>query len=38
VQVPDPVALQNTEDFIEQYAGAPKLPGKARMKAETTDA
>jgi myo-inositol-1-phosphate synthase len=34
VQVPDPVAKQNTEDFIAKYAGAPKLPGKAKVKAK----
>ena len=27
VQVPDSVARQDTEDFIAQYGGAPKLPG-----------
>ncbi len=27
VQVPDSVARDDTEAFIEQYAGAPKLPG-----------
>src|SRR5919198_275513 len=29
VQVPDPVAREDTQDFIAQFAGAPKLPGKA---------
>jgi myo-inositol-1-phosphate synthase len=33
VQVPDPVARQDTEDFIAKYGGAPKLPGgKATIK------
>ena len=32
VQVPDSVARQNTEDFIAEYGGAPKLPGKAKVK------
>jgi myo-inositol-1-phosphate synthase len=32
VQVPDPVARQNTEDFIAKYGGAPKLPGGARVR------
>jgi myo-inositol-1-phosphate synthase len=31
VQVPDPVAKQNTEDFIAKYGGAPKLPGGAKI-------
>ena len=36
VQVPDSVAHDNTERFIEQYGGAPKLPGgEARIKVET---
>jgi myo-inositol-1-phosphate synthase len=35
VQVPDPVARQDTEDFIAQYGGAPKLPGgKATIKVQ----
>jgi hypothetical protein len=34
VQVPDSVARQDTEDFIAQYGGAPKLPGgKAKIRA-----
>ena len=33
-QVPDAVARQMTEDFIAQYSGAPKLPGKAKVKLE----
>jgi myo-inositol-1-phosphate synthase len=32
VQVPDSVARQNTEDFIAKYGGAPKLPGKAKIR------
>jgi myo-inositol-1-phosphate synthase len=33
VQVPDPVARKDSEDFIEQYGGAPKLPaGKPTIK------
>src|SRR5918911_2693654 len=35
VQVPDSVARQNTEDFISEYGGAPKLPGAAKVKVET---
>jgi myo-inositol-1-phosphate synthase len=34
-QYPDPVARQMTEDFIEQYGGAPKLPADAQAKVET---
>ncbi len=34
-QVPDPVARDETEAFIERHAGAPKLPGTARIRAET---
>ncbi|HEX8744300.1 MAG TPA: inositol-3-phosphate synthase, partial [Thermoleophilaceae bacterium] len=34
VQVPDPVARQDTEDFIAEHGGAPKLPGgKAQIRA-----
>ncbi len=33
-QHPDPVARQMTEDFIEQYGGAPKLPADAKAKVE----
>jgi myo-inositol-1-phosphate synthase len=33
-QHPDPVARQMTEDFIEQYGGAPKLPADATAKVE----
>jgi myo-inositol-1-phosphate synthase len=36
VQVPDSQARQDTEDFIAKYGGAPKLPGKAKIKAETS--
>jgi myo-inositol-1-phosphate synthase len=35
-QHPDPVARQMTEDFIEQYGGAPKLPGQAQVQVEAT--
>src|SRR6266550_2682716 len=31
VQVPDSVARDDTEKFIEQYGGAPKLPGAAKI-------
>jgi hypothetical protein len=35
VQVPDSVAHDDTERFIAQYSGAPKLPGgDARIKVE----
>jgi myo-inositol-1-phosphate synthase len=34
-QVPDPVARDETEAFIAEHRGAPKLPGKGRVKAET---
>ena len=34
-QVPDPVARDETERFIEEHGGAPKLPGKARIRATT---
>jgi myo-inositol-1-phosphate synthase len=33
-QVPDPVARELTESFIAEYSGAPKLPGKAKVKVE----
>ena len=37
VQVPDSVAHDDTERFIAQYSGAPKLPGgEARIKVEPT--
>jgi myo-inositol-1-phosphate synthase len=32
-QYPDPVARDMTEDFIGKYAGAPKLPGQAKVSA-----
>ena len=32
VQVPDPVAREDTERFIAEYGGAPKLPGNARIR------
>jgi myo-inositol-1-phosphate synthase len=32
-QYPDPVARDMTEAFIEEYGGAPKLPGKGKVKA-----
>ena len=31
-QHPDPVARDMVEDFIAEYGGAPKLPGKAKAK------
>jgi hypothetical protein len=34
-QYPDPVARDMVEGFIEQYGGAPKLPGKAQVRATT---
>jgi myo-inositol-1-phosphate synthase len=33
-QVPDPIARDQTEEFIAQHAGAPKLPSKGRIKAK----
>ncbi len=38
VQVPDSVARENTEAFIDKHAGAPKLPGKAKIKADKAKA
>jgi myo-inositol-1-phosphate synthase len=32
VQVPDSVARTDTEAFIAKYGGAPKLPGKAKIR------
>src|SRR4051812_26814639 len=32
VQVPDSIARKDTEEFIEEYSGAPKLPGGARVR------
>jgi myo-inositol-1-phosphate synthase len=36
VQVPDPVARENTERFIERYGGAPKLPGAGKIRTTAT--
>jgi len=33
-QVPDDEAREQTEEFIAEYSGAPKLPGKAKLKVE----
>jgi hypothetical protein len=33
VQVPDPVAREDTERFIAEYGGAPKLPGRGEIRA-----
>jgi myo-inositol-1-phosphate synthase len=33
-QVPDDEAREQTEEFIAEYSGAPKLPGKAELKVE----
>jgi myo-inositol-1-phosphate synthase len=38
VQVPDPVARDNTEKFIAKYAGAPKLPSGTKVKGKKTKA
>jgi myo-inositol-1-phosphate synthase len=35
-QVPDAVARDDTERFIEEYGGAPKLPGRGRIKTTAT--
>src|ERR671937_2373732 len=35
-QHPDPVARDMTEAFIEKYGGAPKLPGKGKVRATET--
>jgi myo-inositol-1-phosphate synthase len=32
-QYPDPVARDMTEEFIASHSGAPKLPGKGKVKA-----
>jgi myo-inositol-1-phosphate synthase len=32
-QTPDSVARDRTEEFIERYGGAPKLPGQAQVRA-----
>jgi myo-inositol-1-phosphate synthase len=37
-QVPDPVARQQTEDFIAEHTGAPKLPGKGKLTVEAPSA
>jgi myo-inositol-1-phosphate synthase len=34
-QYPDPVARDMTEDFIREHSGAPKLPGKGKLRAAT---
>jgi myo-inositol-1-phosphate synthase len=36
-QMPDPVARDQTEEFIARYGGAPKLPGRARMRTLAAD-
>ena len=33
-QYPDPVARDMIEEFIAEYGGAPKLPGKPKVKAK----
>jgi len=33
--VPDDQARYDTEQFIEKYSGAPKLPGQDKIKATT---
>jgi myo-inositol-1-phosphate synthase len=35
-QVPDPVARDETAAFIAKYGGAPKLPGKGKIRAKAT--
>ncbi len=35
-QVPDSVAREDTERFIERYGGAPKLPGRGRVRSSQT--
>ena len=37
-QHPDPVARQMVEDFIEEYGGAPKLPGQKPAQPESEPA
>jgi myo-inositol-1-phosphate synthase len=37
-QFPDPVARDMTEEFIERYGGAPKLPRKPKVRAEAEQA
>jgi myo-inositol-1-phosphate synthase len=34
-QTPDSVARDRTEEFIERYGGAPKLPGRGRVRASS---
>ena len=36
-QYPDPVARDMTESFIEEHGSAPKLPGKAKVKAPAAE-
>jgi hypothetical protein len=36
VQVPDSIARDNTEAFIAEHGGAPKLPGKAEVRVTET--
>jgi myo-inositol-1-phosphate synthase len=36
VQVPDPVAREDTERFIAEYGGAPKLPGQGKIRTPAT--
>jgi myo-inositol-1-phosphate synthase len=38
VQYPDPVARDMIEAFIEEHGGAPKLPGKGKVRAADTTA
>jgi myo-inositol-1-phosphate synthase len=38
VQVPDSVARDNTEKFIKEHGGAPKLPGGAPITTVTEKA
>jgi myo-inositol-1-phosphate synthase len=35
-QVPDPVARDEIEEFIAKYGGAPKLPGKGKIRTKAT--
>jgi myo-inositol-1-phosphate synthase len=36
VQVPDPVAREDTERFIAEHGGAPKLPGQGKIRTAAT--
>jgi myo-inositol-1-phosphate synthase len=36
-QHPDPIAREMTEQFIAEHAGAPKLPGKGKLRATAVD-